>query len=106
LLMRYQWWRFEPHPEWADPHWSPGNYDLPYAAGIPGEVRVIFIPPAWNAPTLKGLEPGVPYSAFYFDPKSGKPHDLGEVKQDSSGAWPAPLTPTYADWVLVLEKKS
>ncbi len=22
LLMRYDWWRFEPHPEWVEPHWS------------------------------------------------------------------------------------
>ena len=22
LLTRYEWWRFEPHPEWAEPHWS------------------------------------------------------------------------------------
>src|ERR1039457_769639 len=19
---RYPWWRFEPHPEWVEPHWS------------------------------------------------------------------------------------
>ena len=106
LLMRYAWWRFEPHAEWVDPHWSKENYEQPYAAGIPGEVRVIFIPPAWNAPTVKGLEPGVAYRAFYFDPKSGKQEDLGDVAPDASGAWPAPLTPTLADWILVLEKKS
>jgi len=28
------------------------------------------------------------------------------IAADSAGAWPAPITPTYADWVLVLEKKS
>jgi len=106
LLMRYAWWRFEPHPEWVDPHWSKENYERPYAAGIPGEVRVIFIPPAWNAPTVKSLEPGVSYRAFYFDPAAGKQHDLGDVMPDSTGAWPAPITPTFADWVLVLEKKS
>jgi hypothetical protein len=105
LLMRYEWWRFEPHSEWVDPHWSKENYEQPYAAGIPGEVRVIFIPPAWNAPTVKSLEPGIVYRAFYFDPKSAEHHDLGDVAPDASGAWPAPFTPTFADWVLVLEKK-
>jgi hypothetical protein len=105
MLMHYAWWRFEPHSEWVDPHWSKENYEQPYAAGIPGEVRVIFIPPAWNAPTVKSLEPGVSYRAFYFDPKSGKQYDLGDVTADSTGAWPAPITPTFADWVLVLEKK-
>ncbi len=105
LLMRYAWWRFEPHPEWVDPHWTHENYEQPYAAGIAGEVRMIFIPPAWNPPTIKGLEPNVPYRAYYFDPKSGEEHDLGGVATDTAGAWPAPITPTFADWVLVLEKK-
>ena len=35
LLERYEWWRFEPHPEWAEPHWTKENYSAPYAAGIP-----------------------------------------------------------------------
>jgi len=106
LLMKYPWWRFEPHAEWVDPHWTHGDYLKPYAAGIPGELRIIFIPPAWNAPTVKSLEPNVSYRAFYFDPKSAEEHDLGSVTPDSTGAWPAPLTPTFADWILVLDKKS
>lgn len=39
LLMRYPWWRLEPHPKWADPHWGKGNYKGPYAGGIPGGCR-------------------------------------------------------------------
>jgi hypothetical protein len=107
LLMRYPWWRFEPHPEWVDPHWSKENYELAYAAGIPGEVRFIFIPtPAGKARTVQSIEAGVSYRAFYFDPKSGKEHDLGDVAPDSAGSWTPQRTPTFADWVLVLEKKS
>jgi hypothetical protein len=124
LLMRYSWWRLEPHPEWVDPHWSrdskelretPGvpadlqvtdTYRLPYAAGIPGELRIVFIPPMFDAPKLEDLEPGVTYHAFYFDPAAGTERDLGDVVPDSTGSWPAPLSPTFADWVLVLEKKS
>ena len=105
LLLRYAWWKFEPHPEWADPHWSKENYEHAYAGGIPGEVRVIFIPTAWDAPKVKSLESGVSYRAFYFDPRSGMQHDIGDVAPDSTGTWPAPITPTFADWVLVLEKK-
>src|SRR5262249_47320429 len=26
LLMRYPWWRFEPHPEWVEPRWNKQNY--------------------------------------------------------------------------------
>src|SRR5207248_11704634 len=44
LLMRYPWWRFEPHPEWVDPHWTKEKYDPPYAAGIPGKVRLTSLP--------------------------------------------------------------
>lgn len=107
LLMRYSWWRFEPHAEWVDPHWSKDDYERPYAAGIPGEVRVVFIPsPAWKPPTVKSLEASVSYRAYYFDPKSGKEHDLGDVSPDSTGSWTPHRTPTFADWILVLEKKS
>ena len=44
LLERYEWSKFESHPEWVDPHHSAENRYLPYAAGIPGVVRVVFIP--------------------------------------------------------------
>jgi hypothetical protein len=100
LLEKYPWWRFEPHPEWVEPHsttlfephaeWYNDNerwkaqgdrYDLPYAAGIPGEVRFIYIPGQhffnWTAPTLTHLETNVNYHAFYFDPAWGKRYDLG-----------------------------
>jgi len=104
LLLRYAWWRFEPHPEWAEPHWSQENYELLYAAGIPGEVRVIFIPLLFDPPRVKSLESGVAYRAFYFDPSTGKQRDLGKVEPDATGTWQAPLTPTFKDWVMVLEK--
>jgi hypothetical protein len=29
---------------------------------------------------------------------------LGKVEPDATGTWQAPLTPTFKDWVLVLEK--
>ncbi len=106
LLMRYAWWRFEPHPEWVEPHWSNGNYVLPYAAGIPGEVRVVFIPPAWDPPKLKSLESGISYAVFYFNPANGRKYELGKAEPDAGGTWQAPLQPTFADWVLVLEKRT
>jgi len=104
LLAHYAWWRFEPHPEWVDPHWGKENYELPYAAGIPAEVRVIFIPVLFDPVKVKSLESDLAYHAFYFDPTTGKQHDLGKVEPDASGTWQATLTPTFADWVLVLEK--
>jgi len=98
LLEKYPWWRFEPHPEWAE-----GDC---FAAGIPGEVRFIYQPGRgiynWNGTIVKDLEPDVPYSAYYFDPASGRRFDQGTVI--SSGQYKAPRLPSPQDWVLVLEK--
>jgi hypothetical protein len=106
FLSKFQWWRFEPHPEWVEPHWSKENYQQPYAAGIPGEARIVFIPPAWNPPKLKGLEPGVTYQASFFDPANGGERQVGAAAGDASGDWQCPLTPTFADWVLALVRRA
>jgi len=75
LLEKYPWWRFEPHPEWVEPGC--------FAAGIPGEVRCIFLPRRgvynWSGQTVKNMERGVPYSVFYFNPTNGKQYDQGVV---------------------------
>ena len=102
--MRYEWWRFESHPEWAEPHWNKKKYLWPYAAGIPREVRVIFTPPKWDMPKIKKLEPDVNYRAFFFNPATGKEHDCGPVKPDRTGTWTPPVPPIYQDWVIVLER--
>lgn len=105
LLMRYPWWRLEPHPEWVEPHWSKEDYVLPYAAGISGELRIMFLPPAWDPPKIMRLESGIAYEAFYFNPSNGKQHMIGKVVPEAAGTWQAPVSPTFADWILVLEKK-
>ncbi|HEY3415840.1 MAG TPA: DUF4038 domain-containing protein [Armatimonadota bacterium] len=110
LLERYPWWQFTAHPEWIDPHWSEENYFGAYAAGVPGKVRVIFYPPGhWTTGTVKGVEPGVPYRAFLFNPATGKEIDQGPVVPDANGDWQLPpshdswhLFPIFQDWVLVL----
>jgi hypothetical protein len=102
LLMRYPWWRFEPHPEWVDPHWDDKNYWMPFAAGIPGELRLIFIPTLWNPPQIKSLEPGL-WRGFFFDPRTGRDIPIPEVAPGALGAWQSPVPPVVADWVLVLE---
>ena len=105
LLERYQWWRFEPHQEWVEPHgdaireehpaaeghaepnkrWAAmnGNCELPYAAGIPGETRFVFLPGRhyydWTPPLIRGLEAGAKYRAFYFNPVTAREFDLGIV---------------------------
>jgi len=103
LLERYRWWDFEPHPEWVEPHWTEGSYVLPYAAGIPGQVRVIFLPFWAPAREVCGLEAGVSYRAFWFDPKNGEEREIGQVEADATGVWHPPGPPIFQDWIIVLE---
>jgi len=106
LLEEYPWWRFEPHPDWVEPHstalsephdqWYDdnqqfaargGRWDLPYAAGIPGEVRFVYIPGHyydWSSPTIKRLEPDATYHAYYWDPATAKRYDLGTIVRPSA----------------------
>ena len=111
LLERYQWWRFRAHPEWVQPSAGKKDYFAPHAAGIPKQVRVIYI--YW--PTfgvlqdpirVKGIEPDVRYSALFFDPRTGREHPLGHVQPDGEGTWDIPVLPTLKDWVLVMEKEA
>jgi hypothetical protein len=111
LLKRYAWQRFEPHPEWVEPAGSPEKVDYPFAAGIPGEVRIIyFYRPTFQAPGLQygvcGLEPHARYRAFFWDPRNGQEYDLGPVNPDETGKWPIPIQPELKDWVVVLEIRS
>jgi hypothetical protein len=107
LLERYEWWRFEPHPEWVEPHWTEDDYSLPFAAGIPGEVRMIFLPFFTPNAVVKQMESGVPYHGFLFNPVDGGEHDLGILEPDAAGEWHMPFTymPVYLDWVLVIERQ-
>ena len=99
LLEQYPWARFEPHPEWA-----PGCF----AAGIPGGMRVIYLPRRniynWSGITVNHLVPGLPYAAFYFDPATGRRFDQGIVTT-ASGSWNTPNVPSPQDWVLVMQAK-
>jgi len=95
------WQRFEPHPEWTSPNG--------YAAGIPGEVRFIYHPRGriydWTGTVVKDLEPGVSYSAFYFDPATGRRFDQGII-QSETGEFKMPELPSPQDWVLVLQAQN
>ena len=107
LLTRYPWWRMEPHPEWVEPHWSRGNYLKAYAAGICGELRVVYIPTQLRGvEKIKGMENGVSYHVFYFDPRTGREYEVGTAVGDEKGEWTPPNAPIVQDWVLVLENKA
>jgi hypothetical protein len=98
LLEQYPWSRFEVHPEWAEKDC--------FAAGIPGKVRFIYQPKRgiynWKGTIVKKLETNVRYSAFYFDPASGRRFDQGTVNAPS-GEYKSPRLPSPQDWVMVIE---
>lgn len=96
LLRKYRWWKFEPHQEWVLPRGPVfpdaqrgDNYNLPYAAGIPGEVRFVYtagqglVPPP--APTILDLERDVTYDAYFWEPATGIRVDLGSVRRPGPG---------------------
>lgn len=111
LLERYAWWRFEPHLEWVAPHQTPEDRMSVYAAGIPGVVRICYVPAeaCWvvhrGQLTVRELEAGARYRATYFDPKRGVEHEIGVVAGDGAGCWAPPKPPIFQDWVLVLENR-
>ena len=109
LLERYPWQRFEVHPEWVEPRQTPECRVAPYAAGIPGQVRIIYYPveSAWAASggqmRVLGLEEGAAYRAAYVDPITGREYDLGPVRAHPQGSYTVPRPPVVHDWLLVLE---
>jgi hypothetical protein len=111
ILEHYAWHSMEPHPEWVEPHWTEENSFGPYAAGIPGELRVIYLPNSWlGSLTVKALETGVRYHAYSLNPSTGEVvNDVGLVDADENGDWVN--TPGYKympvnrDWVMVLERQ-
>lgn len=108
LLQRYEWWTIEPHPEWVEPHATIEDNYAPYAGGIPGVVRFIFLPSGVWGMLVKGLEREGHYHATLFNPINGAEQDLGPVEPDAQGDWQLPLAraPIFQDWVLVLEARS
>lgn len=106
LLEKYPWHRFEPHPEWAA--WKVAKSDaqnefmVPYAAGVPGSIRIIYMPRPVSV-TIHKLETNKRYTASYFDPVSGKRTEISQVHPDDRGEWSLSPPKVLNDWVLLLE---
>lgn len=118
FLEQFEWQRFEPHPEWVEPGWNEDNVGLPYAAGIPEKVRIIYIPPLYFSDyilALKeikvlGIEKDIDYIAYYFNPRTGERLKKISVNPSEDGVWYIAgggivSHPTMEDWILVLERK-
>jgi hypothetical protein len=104
FLRDLPWHRMEPQPHWVRPRWSEKDYDRPYAAGIPGELRVIYTPSMWENVSLAGLEPGVAYAVTIFNPSTGATQSLGAARGDATGEYALPNFPNVRDWLIVLRR--
>lgn len=107
LLERYRWWEFEPHQEWVSDARVVEGLPGPFAAGIPGEVRIIYVArpmmPWMERVFVEKLEAGAVYKAWFFDPVTGKDLPAVEATGDSEGRWEIPQPPVGQDWVVVME---
>ena len=106
LLQRFRWWEFKPHQEWVNPAATVENPWLHYAAGIPDEVRVIYMHgEVWGCKVrVQHIEAGAHYSAFFVNPATGEEHLLGDVIAEADRSWLVPQQPELHDWLLVLER--
>ncbi|MGD0092652.1 MAG: DUF4038 domain-containing protein, partial [Planctomycetota bacterium] len=104
LLRGLPWQRMEPHPEWVAEPWSRERPRGLHAAGILGELRVIYNPNQWSPPKLPGFEKGSAYALTYFDPATGERISAGAVRPDAEGNVVPPQVEVVHDWVLVLER--
>jgi hypothetical protein len=107
FLERYPWHQFEPVAQGATPR---TDRISPFVAGIPGRVWMLYLAGEaldgrfWGLIGQDiGIEPGVAYHAFFFNPRDGRELDLGQVVPGEDGRWPVPEKPTREDMILVLE---
>ena len=83
----------EPNPE----------YFGPQAAGIPGVIRVIYVPEA-SAVVVRHLGARAAYRAAYFDPVEGTRNEIGTISATPEGDWHCPPPGGLDhDWVILLE---
>lgn len=105
ILERYPWWQFEPHQEWVQTLVEYPEYFVPYAAGIPRKVRVIYCQDQSRSFKMTAFEEGVTYQASFVNPSTGAVTPIGTVVPDEKGDWYFPIWPVFRDWVVVLEAK-
>ncbi|MHC4713752.1 MAG: apiosidase-like domain-containing protein [Planctomycetota bacterium] len=108
LLEEYRWWQFEPHQEWVSDERVDDDLEGPFAAGIPGEVRIIYISrplmPWTGRVFVEQIETDVAYKASLVNTVTGERLPPVDVKCDADGRWEVPQPPVGQDWVVVLDR--
>jgi len=91
----------------GDQPWGPiGSPDLntqgPQSAGIPGQVRLTYVPHAQPV-VLRALGADTAWRATIFDPATGKETKPARVTASANGTWTCPPPKGDHDWIIVLE---
>jgi hypothetical protein len=90
---------------WGDMDGGNDDANGPQSAGIPGVVRVSYVPRA-EVVEERHLGWRATYRARWFDPVTGVTTPLGDIRCDENGVWRcAPPAGLDHDWVLILELK-
>jgi len=107
LLEQFPWQTFTPHPEWAAfTNQTAITFEGPQSAGIPGRVRIVWVPR--NEPiVVKDLGSHGAWVSSYFDPVTGVRAPVPEAHAEANGIWQCEPPPgNDHDWVLILEAKN
>ena len=102
LFERFEWWKFEPHTDWAryaSEEDRKKEYG-PFATGIEGKIRIVYVPEGREIEVV-GLDAQVKHQARVFDPVSG---EARAVNLDRGRVRPERLNSDGGDWVLVVER--
>lgn len=108
LLERHEWWRLRPVP--GERARAVGRLD---AFGAANDAVAIYYLPSLlleeRAQGMRGLPVDVPGRgsaiATFIDPMNLQEHPVGALTASVDGTWSPPPTPTYADWLLVIERR-
>ena len=104
ILEKYDWQNFQVNPHWVNTH-DPEDVLSPYAAGIPGKVRLCYFPKGlapWGVKNkIRNLEQNRSYSITYIDPMTGTRYPSGTVTGISE--WTVEPAPILQDWLVELK---
>ena len=101
---RFDWWNLTPDLDSKNLFKPDRSYAA--AASVGNETYVVYLyMQSTKSGTVLGLAENAAYEAEWFDPRTGKDIEIGEIEPDSDGMWKAPEKPTAEDYVLFLKKR-
>jgi len=115
ILRDYEWWKFEPHPEWIEGDSLQEGSTIAFSAGIPGKMRMIYFPPiayyrmgATRTIRINLLELG-DWKIRFINPRTAESIGKRAIQVGPSGIFEisgglVTANPSMEDWLLVMER--